>query len=145
MDSLNEKQKEAFNGMKDGHNIFITGPGGSGKSHVIKLFVNYYKDNIEDDENKLYITSSTGLSSLLINGITINNYAGIATGDKDIDYYVKNINKKKVIRERWRNTKILIIDEISMINSNLFEKLDNNTSCPECKEKYIDEEVAEED
>lgn len=124
MDSLNEKQKEAFNGMKDGHNIFITGPGGSGKSHVIKLFVNYYKDNIEDDENKLYITSSTGLSSLLINGITINNYAGIATGDKDIDYYVKNINKKKVVRERWRNTKILIIDEISMIHSNLFEKLD---------------------
>ncbi len=124
MDSLNEKQKEAFNEMKDGQNIFITGPGGSGKSHVIKIFVNYYKDNIEDDENKLYITSSTGLSSLLINGITINNYAGIATGDKDIDYYVKNINKKKVVRERWRNTKILIIDEISMINSNLFEKLD---------------------
>ncbi len=124
MDSLNEKQKEAFNEMKDGQNIFITGPGGSGKSHVIKIFVNYYKDNIEDDENKLYITSSTGLSSLLINSITINNYAGIATGDKDIDYYVKNINKKKVVRERWRNTKILIIDEISMINSNLFEKLD---------------------
>ena len=124
METLNEKQNEVFNDMKNGHNIFVTGPGGSGKSHVINLFVKYYKENVEDDDNKLYVTSSTGLSSLLINGITIHQYSGIGIGDKDVDYYVKNINKKKVVKERWRNTKILIIDEISMIDSNIFEKLD---------------------
>lgn len=124
MNILNEKQDEAFKAMINGKNIFITGPGGSGKSHVINLFVDYYKNNIENLENKLYVTSSTGLSSLLINGITINQYAGIGTGEKDVDYYVKNIQKKKPVRERWKNTDVLIIDEISMINSKLFEKLD---------------------
>ena len=124
MNILNEKQDEAFKAMINGKNIFITGPGGSGKSHVINLFVDYYKNNIENLENKLYVTSSTGLSSLLINGITINQYAGIGTGEKDVDYYVKSIQKKKPVRERWKNTDVLIIDEISMINSKLFEKLD---------------------
>lgn len=124
MDSLNQKQNEAFKAMNNGLNIFITGPGGSGKSHVINYFVNYYKENYEDDENKLYVTSSTGLSSLLINGITINQYSGIGIGDKDVDYYIKRISKNKKSRERWKNTRILIIDEVSMISSELFEKLD---------------------
>ena len=124
MNSLNNKQNEAFNAMLNGQNIFITGPGGSGKSHVINLFVNYYKNNIQNIENKLYVTSSTGLSSLLINGITINQYSGIGTGEKDVEYYVKNIQKKKPVRERWKHTNVLIIDEVSMINSSLFEKLD---------------------
>ena len=124
MNILNEKQDEAFKAMLNRQNIFITGPGGSGKSHVINLFVNYYKSNIENLENKLYVTSSTGLSSLLINGITINQYAGIGTGEKDVEYYVKNIQKKKPVRERWKHTSVLIIDEISMINSKIFEKLD---------------------
>lgn len=124
MNTLNEKQDEAFKEMINGKNIFITGPGGSGKSHVINLFVNYYKNNVENLENKLYVTSSTGLSSLLINGITINQYSGIGTGEKDVEYYVKNIQKKKPVRERWKHTDVLIIDEISMINSKIFEKLD---------------------
>ena len=124
MDLLNEKQKQAYNAMNNGLNIFISGPGGSGKSHVINLFVKNYKENKEDNNNKLYVTSSTGLSSLLINGITINQYSGIGTGEKEVDYYVNNIKKKKQVRERWQHTSILIIDEISMINSKIFEKLD---------------------
>ena len=124
MNSLNEKQKEAYNAMNNGLNVFISGPGGSGKSHVINLFVKSYKEDKEGNNNKLYVTSSTGLSSLLINGITINQYAGIGTGEKDVDYYVNSIKKKKHVRERWQHTSILIIDEISMINMHLFEKLD---------------------
>ena len=99
MDLLNEKQKQAYNAMNNGLNIFISGPGGSGKSHVINLFVQNYKQNKEDDKNKLYVTSSTGLSSLLINGITINQYAGIGTGEKDVEYYVKNIQKKNQLEK----------------------------------------------
>lgn len=124
MSILNNKQEQALTSMKNGKNIFLTGPGGSGKSHVINLFVKYFKNEKENDENKIYVTSSTGLSSLLINGITIHQYSGIGTGDKDVEYYIKNIKKKKVVRERWKNTRVLIIDEISMINNELFKKLD---------------------
>ena len=99
MNILNEKQDEAFKYVK-WTKYFYNWSGGSGKSHVINLFVNYYKNNIENLENKLYVTSSTGLSSLLINGITINQYAGIGTGEKDVEYYVKNIQKKPVREEQ---------------------------------------------
>ena len=53
MNILNGKQDEAFKAMLNRQNIFITGSGGSGKSHVINLLVNYYKSNIENLENKL--------------------------------------------------------------------------------------------
>ena len=124
MDSFNKNQKDAFEAMINGHNVFITGPGGSGKSHVINYFVDYFKNNLETKDEKIYVTSSTGLSSLLINGITINQYAGIGVFDKENDYYIKRINRNKAIRERWLKTKTLIIDEISMISSDFFEKLD---------------------
>ena len=124
MDSFNKKKKDAFEAMINGHNVFITGPGGSGKSHVINYFVDYFKNNLEKKDEKIHVTSSTGLSSLLINGTTINQYAGIGVFDKENEYYVKRINRNKAIRERWLNTKTLIIDEISMISSNFFEKLD---------------------
>jgi ATP-dependent DNA helicase PIF1 len=124
MDSFNENQKSAFDAMKNGENVFITGPGGSGKSHVINYFVNYFKNNLETKDEKIHVTSSTGLSSLLINGITINQYAGIGIFDKENDYYIKRINRNKAIKERWLKTKTLIIDEISMISADFFEKLD---------------------
>jgi len=124
MDSFNKNQKNAFESMINGENVFITGPGGSGKSHVINYFVDYFKNNLETKDEKIYVTSSTGLSSLLINGITINQYAGIGVFDKENDYYVKRINRNKAIKERWLKTKTLIIDEISMISADFFEKLD---------------------
>lgn len=124
MDSFNKNQKDAFEAMINGQNVFITGPGGSGKSHIINYFVNYFKTNLETKDEKIYVTSSTGLSSLLINGTTINQYAGIGVFDKENDYYIKRINRNKAIRERWLKTKTLIIDEISMISSDFFEKLD---------------------
>ena len=124
MDTFNKNQKNAFQAMIEGHNIFITGPGGSGKSHVINYFVNYFKENIESEDEKLHVTSSTGLSSLLINGVTINQYAGIGIFDKENEYYIKRINRNKITKKRWLTTKVLIIDEISMISANFFEKLD---------------------
>ncbi len=70
--NLTKKQYDAFECMKNGHNIFLTGPGGTGKSFLLKHFINWYKQNKEDKSSKIYVSSTTGLSSLLIDGITIN-------------------------------------------------------------------------
>ena len=121
---LNTKQKDAFQSMKYGKNIFLTGPGGSGKSFLLKYFIEYYKNEIETEDSILYVTSTTGLSASLIDGVTINHYAGIGLGDKDVDYYYKKIIKMKSLRKRWIKTKILIIDEISMMDPELFDKLE---------------------
>ena len=124
MDTLDEKQLNAFQSMLDGKNVFITGPGGSGKSYVIHLFIEYFRKYIEDEVNRIYVTSSTGLSALLIQGITIHQFSGLGSATKSIEYYVDRIKKNKNIRNRWLYTKTLIIDEVSMISDEFFEKLD---------------------
>jgi len=123
---LTIKQKEALNSILDGKNVFLTGPGGTGKSHLLKIFIEHYnKINIlSDSEKELYVTSTTGISSLLINGKTLHSYAGIGLGNKSYDFYIDKIKKNYKLKNRWRNTKILIIDEISMLEPELFEKLE---------------------
>ena len=123
--SFTKKQLEALDAIKKGFNVFLTGPGGSGKSFLIKYFVEFYKNEIETKDSQLHITSTTGLSSLLIDGMTIHRYSGIGTGLKDIDYYYKKILKMKNVKKRWLATTVLIIDEISMMNSDFFDKLEN--------------------
>jgi ATP-dependent DNA helicase PIF1 len=121
---LTEKQQNAFNYIKSGKNVFLTGPGGSGKSFLIKYFIDWYKEEKEEDNSKIYITSTTGLSSILIDGITINRYSGIGIGDKDIETLYKKIIKMKNLKKRWCNTSVLIIDEISMMDADIFDKLE---------------------
>ena len=118
------KQQEALKYIKESRNVFLTGPGGTGKSFLLKYFIDYYKSEIETENSKLHVTSTTGLSALLIDGITIHRYAGIGTGSKDIDTYYKKIMKMKNIKNRWLNTGVLIIDEISMMDADLFDKLE---------------------
>ena len=120
---LTDKQNEAFNCMKSGKNVFLTGPGGSGKSYLIKYFIDWYKEENHGSDD-IFITSTTGLSSILINGITINRFSGIGTGNRDIDTLYKKIIKMNNIKKRWINTKVLIIDEISMMNGDVFDKLE---------------------
>ena len=121
---LNSKQKKAFDEIINGKNVFLTGPGGSGKSFLLKYFIEYYKNNVETEDSLLFVTSTTGLSALLIDGITINRYAGIGIGDKELNYYYNKIIKMRTLKKRWIKTKILIIDEISMMTPELFDKLE---------------------
>ena len=121
---LTEKQQNAFNYMKSGKNVFLTGPGGSGKSFLIKYFIDWYKSEKETEDSKIFITSTTGLSSILIDGITINRYSGIGIGDKDVETLYKKIIKMKNLKKRWCNTSVLIIDEISMMDADIFDKLE---------------------
>lgn len=121
---LTEKQQIALDSMKNGKNIFLTGPAGTGKSFLLKYFISWYQLNKEIDSEKIFITSTTGLSSIIIDGMTINRYSGIGIGNKDVETYYKNIFKNKSLKNRWLNTKILIIDEISMMDPEIFDKLE---------------------
>lgn len=121
---LTQKQKEALKAMKSGQNVFLTGPAGTGKSFLLKHFIFWFQLNNENEHAKIFITSTTGLSSLLIDGMTINRYSGIGIGDKDVETYYKKIIKMKSLKTRWLSTKVLIIDEISMMNPDLFDKLE---------------------
>lgn len=111
------KQKIAYDLMKSGKNVFITGPGGSGKSFLISKFM---KDNLF---KKIGITSTTGTSAILIGGSTIHSFAGIGLGTKSVVALVTGIRRRPFVLKRWKELDTLIIDEVSMLTPELFDKL----------------------
>jgi ATP-dependent DNA helicase PIF1 len=118
---MNFKQQYAINMMNENHNVFLTGGAGVGKSYVIQRFIEQYRNNKSNNPRSLGITSTTGVSAILIGGKTLHSWAGIGLGKGDLIEKVKsNINAL----ERWACVKTLIIDEISMLNPRLFERLD---------------------
>lgn len=125
MDSYNlsDKQQEVFNKYLNGDNIFITGPGGSGKSLLIKKI---YSDAIKKGKN-IKITAMTGCAALLLecNAKTLHSWSGIGTGNLNcsFDKLIKKIMLNKYNLNNWRKTEILVIDEISMLSLKIFELL----------------------
>jgi len=120
---LNEEQEAVMSEIDKKHNVFITGPGGTGKSFLIK----HIKRCLEEKSKVVAVTSLTGMASLLIGegARTIHSWSGIGIGNRSVDDYFDFIRvKNKKAREAWRKTDVLIIDEISMMSDELFEKLD---------------------
>jgi ATP-dependent DNA helicase PIF1 len=131
MTELSQGQQYAFDKFQYGDNLFVSGPGGSGKSHLIKYFVNhlYTKGTIHQ------VTSTTGCSSILLSNSvriggrpiivkTIHSWSGIRLGKVSKDEIVNMVMKNKRIVREWRRVKTLIIDEISMFSYKLFEVLE---------------------
>jgi ATP-dependent DNA helicase PIF1 len=131
MTELSQGQQYAFDKFQCGDNLFVSGPGGSGKSHLIKYFVNhlYTKGTIHQ------VTSTTGCSSILLSNSvriggrpiivkTIHSWSGIRLGKVSKDEIVNMVMKNKRIVREWRRVKTLIIDEISMFSYKLFEVLE---------------------
>jgi ATP-dependent DNA helicase PIF1 len=137
MESLNTKQREAVDAVLNGRNILITGPGGTGKSFTIKYITELLNEN-----NKYYgLTATTGTASVLIGGQTINSYLGIGLGNGKVSDIIKNIITNKNIRERIVKLDVLIIDEISMLEDTLFEKISGILST--IRGQLIDENLAD--
>jgi ATP-dependent DNA helicase PIF1 len=121
--ALNEGQRAAYDAVMRGSNVFITGPGGTGKSFLINTIV-----DTMPPERKVAITALTGCAALLLGpkAKTLHSWAGIGLGRDDVETIVKNIKRRtwaKPLRN-WLQTSVLIIDEVSMMTPELFEKLD---------------------
>lgn len=119
-DNLSITQKKAFDLFKNGKNLLLIGEAGMGKSFCIKTFKEYNDNKLKKN---MYVTSTTGISSYSIKGVTINSLLGIGTGEMEINSLIKNVYRKKNFRDRIINMDILILDEASMLSCELFEKL----------------------
>ena len=106
------KQNEALDILKMGVNVFLTGPAGSGKTYVLNDYVNFLKSkNVE-----VGITASTGIAATHIGGMTIHSWAGIGIKDSMSNSEIRDLFKKKHLGGRFKRTKVLVIDEVSMLH-----------------------------
>lgn len=116
---LNEGQKFALEEIKSGKSCFITGQGGTGKTFLIK--------EIFKLQPNVAITALTGCAAFLLNELrakTIHGWSGIGLGNDEVqNICLKIIKYKNSCYYNWMNTDILVIDEISMMEGRILDKL----------------------
>jgi ATP-dependent exoDNAse (exonuclease V) alpha subunit len=105
-------QYEALDILKMGKNVFLTGPAGSGKTHVLNSYISYLKSHAVD----VAVTASTGIAATHIGGMTIHSWSGLGVKDFLTDYDIENLLEKQYLYKRFEKTKVLVIDEISMLH-----------------------------
>ena len=118
--TLTKDQKKFFKAFFTRKNVFLTGEAGTGKSYCIELLQKYCQ-TIGVFVAK---TATTGVAALNIGGQTINSWAGLGLADNDIEQIKRDAYKNKKARERIMGCPVLLIDEISMANADLLNKLE---------------------
>lgn len=121
---LSPEQQHVLNLVKTGRSVFFTGSAGTGKSVLLREII---KSLREKPGHITAITASTGIASVNIGGTTLHSWAGIALGQDEAKKYADRFIFQKICQptlKRWRDTDTLIIDEISMLDGKLFDKLE---------------------
>lgn len=113
-------QTEALQILKTGGNIFLTGEPGAGKTHVLNQYIEW----LEDCDVNVAVTASTGIAATHIGGMTIHAWSGIGARDELSAYDLENITTKEKTARRVKNAKVLVIDEISMLDGRTLDMVD---------------------
>ena len=123
---LSEEQKAVLHTVvNDGKSVFFTGSAGTGKSVLMRQIIQKLKDKHQKDIASVAVTASTGLAACNIEGSTIHSFAGIGLGKEPAPQLVKKVKRNVKAVNRWRSCKVLIIDEVSMVDGDLYDKLEH--------------------
>eukprot|EP01132_Coremiostelium_polycephalum_P000540 gene540-680_t len=98
-------------------NVFFTGPGGSGKSYLLHILV----EELSKRGICTFLTATTGIAALNVGGSTIHSFAGIRLGSEPYHMLLNSAYSKK---KNWKSVQVLIVDEVSMLDGQLFDNLE---------------------
>jgi ATP-dependent DNA helicase PIF1 len=116
---MNPSQQLALDDVLKCINIFITGGAGVGKSYLVNKIVRALSST-----KKIGICAMTGCAALLVNGATVHSYLGIGLAKESAVVLAQRVKRFANVNQRLVDLDVLLIDEVSMLNDELFEKID---------------------
>ena len=121
--NLMKKGLQKLAGLQEGDTLrlLLHGPGGSGKSHVIKVVMMYAKEFCEHlnhpfSKRTIVVTALSGVAATLIGGETAHSAIGLNRG-----------HPKQKEKDEWNDTRLLIIDEISLAGDKTHDGINRKT------------------
>lgn len=111
--SLNEGQQVTTLAAMEGGNLLISGGGGVGKSHLIRVLAKFIPD--------LVLTASTGIAAINIEGQTLDSLMGF---NKYIRTMAEAAQMDDRTKERLALLRVLLIDEVSMVRADRLDMVD---------------------
>ena len=112
---LTNEQKRALDLMLSGKNVFLTGKAGTGKSTVLDKFQ-------EKRKCGCVFLAPTGIAAINIDGSTIHSFFQLKPGLLTPDSIETIGNRKRI--DLIRSVRTIVIDEVSMVRSDLFVAMD---------------------
>lgn len=85
IEELNEEQQKAAAHILKGHNVFVTGSAGTGKSYLLRYVIQELLTKHGDEG--VAVTAPTGIAAININGMTVHSFAGIGIGKIQNRFY----------------------------------------------------------
>ncbi|HBC44838.1 TPA: AAA family ATPase [Candidatus Collierbacteria bacterium] len=116
-------QGQALSILKLGANVFLTGEPGSGKTHTVNLYIQYLREH----GINVAVTASTGIAATHLGGTTIHSWSGIGIKKELTDRDLAALCNNSRLVNKVRKTKVLIIDEISMLEARTLFAVENAT------------------
>lgn len=116
---LDATQRKGLDFYRRRQSFFVTGPAGAGKSHLLRQL-----RQLDPDVRSMPITATTGAAAVLIEGRTLHSWAGIGLGKESSERLADKILRIPEVKLRWTRAKTLVVDEVSMLPGQLFEKLE---------------------
>jgi ATP-dependent DNA helicase PIF1 len=97
---------------------------GTGKSVLLREIIAALRRKYVREPDRVAVTASTGLAACNVGGVTLHSFSGIGLGKEPAEDLIKKIRRNAKAKQRWMRTKVLIMDEVSMVDGDLFDKLE---------------------
>ena len=114
-----------------GENLFVTGGAGTGKTETLRRI--YRELRSAHGEDAVALTATTGMAAKRLGGRTLANFAGWGAVDPlsiTATEVLRRVQANAKAVARWRQTKTLIIDEISVMHGRMVDIMN-------CLAKYL--------
>ena len=113
-------QEQALRIMKTGVNVYLTGSAGSGKTYLLNKYIKY----LESHGIPVAVTASTGIAATHMNGMTIHSWSGLGIKDHLDERELEKLEERKYLWKRFDKARVLIVDEISMLEGRQLEMVE---------------------